>query len=508
MLLSMLTGLMIGTSYIPFPPWAAFFGMIPLWWCWVKNPSPRKIFITGWIAQFCLTAIGFHWVAYTAHEFGMLPSWASGIVLVLFCSIASLHIPASGLLWWVVFSRGSRPQSWQSLLGLGVCMGLMETLWPMIFPWNMAYPFLAVGAQFTQYADVFGFQGLSSLIWITNSCLLTFGIGLRPHGWRFAPWLLMPVVFWTSLEVTGSFRALPWRDTDRTATFQIVQANIGNLEKHYAHWGRGFRGQIVKEYLDLSNSLQGRVDFMLWPETAYPDMLDNLEPDSQQHQLLRDFLRSKGTTLLTGGYSRGNSTSQEYNAFFALNSEGWPITPPYRKSILLAFGEYFPGGDWFPVLYRWFPTVARFEKGPGPTVLDVQGVRMGPQICYEGLYPDFARQQADREAQILVNVTNDSWFGRDFEPYQHLHMTLARALENRRPLIRSTNTGISTAILADGTILPFSPILEPWTGVLELKYHSEPVRTFFTTWAPVLSVIPWLTLILLALLNKKARPES
>ena len=102
--------------------------------------------------------------------------------------------------------------------------------------------------------------------------------------------------------------------------------------------------------------------------------------------------------------------------------------------------------------------VAHFGRGPGPTVLlKINGYAMGPQVCYESLFPEFSKGLADLGAQFFVNVTNDSWYGAWQEPYQHLYMTLARGVEFRRPVLRVANTGISTVSLANGDVLALSP---------------------------------------------------
>jgi apolipoprotein N-acyltransferase len=109
-------------------------------------------------------------------------------------------------------------------------------------------------------------------------------------------------------------------------------------------------------------------------------------------------------------------------------------------------------------------------------------ITLGPQICYESLNPRFSRGLAEKGAQILFNVTNDSWFGWWAEPFQHQIMTLARAVEVRRPLVRSTNTGISSVILANGQMLENSPINSVWAHTYEVKYLEKPPLSFYTKW--------------------------
>jgi apolipoprotein N-acyltransferase len=106
------------------------------------------------------------------------------------------------------------------------------------------------------------------------------------------------------------------------------------------------------------------------------------------------------------------------------------------------------------------------------------------------LFDWFTRGLADKGAQILVNITNDSWYGTWEQPYQHLYMTLARAVEVRRPLVRATNTGISAVALASGEILPLSPVHQAWQHAYEVPYRIDPERTVFTRWGYLL--FPWL----------------
>ena len=153
-----------------------------------------------------------------------------------------------------------------------------------------------------------------------------------------------------------------------------------------------------------------------------------------------------------------------------------------------------------------FPEVGDFGRGPGPTVLGANEVRLGAQICYEGLFDWFSRRLANQGAQVLVNLTNDSWYGAWQQPYQHFYMTLARAVEVRRPLIRATNTGISGAILASGDVLETSPINEDWRHLYEIRYTKNPPVTLFMTWG--FWLIPaLLTLALVVLVAVPARSK-
>jgi apolipoprotein N-acyltransferase len=493
MLLSIVSGIFVGTSYIPFPPWALFFGFVPLWITWQNQTSWKRIFLFGWITQFILTLIGFHWVAYTAKEFGLLPWPLAALVLLAFCSLAHLHIPIAGVIWHILTRKRELPL-FARIATLVCCAGLVEQFYPMIFPWNLGYPWLWAGIDGYQWADVVGFTGLSQITLAVNG-VLTWAVLERAKKWQVMGTLAATAAALGAMIWTGPSHGEPWRTTDSQVTFRVIQANIGNLEKHFAQAGRGFRSEIVEDYLKLARQpSEGPYDLMLWPETAFPDAIETISPNAPHWIKLQSFLRDTGTTLLTGAYSQSADRQKEYNGFFAIPPDGWPLHTAYRKSILLAFGEYFPGGELFPFLYQLVPTISKFGRGDGPTIQDVKGTKLGPQICYEGLYPDFTRGLANQGAQVLVNVTNDSWFGRDMEPYQHLYMTLARAIEVRRPLVRATNTGVSTAITAYGDIGLLSPVLQPWAGNITVPYLKAAPQTFFARWGE------WLGWVLLAVL--------
>lgn len=480
--LPILSGILIGTSYIPSYPLAVFWSFVPLWLYWMKNFQPRKVFLAGWITQFLLTLIGFHWVAYTAHEFGHLPWPLSVIVLLAFCCFANLHVPLAGWLWSLARNRWGMKNLQASFL-LASLTVLGEIFFPMIFPWHHGYVWLWAGWQGFQFADLIGMQGLSAVCIFSNVFFLwlwTEKKAWRPRVLGAAGFLIVFLAF----NFLGGKYGRRWSETDRETRFLAVQANIGNLMKYFAQQGSSGATKTISEtYFQLTGRAverEGPADFILWPETAYPEYLS---PDFYRHRYnirLREFVRSLGIPLITGGYRHDMKDGKTYNSIFFVESTGNILQPPYSKTILLAFGEYFPGAQYFPFLKEVVPAISDFARGTGPRAFEFYGLRFGPQICYEGLYPDFSRQLADNGAEIFINVTNDSWFGRYFEPYQHLYMTLGRAIEFRRPLVRTTNTGYTTAILADGTVLERSPLHEEWVKNFTIRHKTNPPQTFFS----------------------------
>jgi apolipoprotein N-acyltransferase len=140
----------------------------------------------------------------------------------------------------------------------------------------------------------------------------------------------------------------------------------------------------------------------------------------------------------------------KFNTAVMLDEEG-RVLGTYDKNYLLMFGEYIPLGDTFPSLYDVFPS-GRFDAGTDVEVFEWRGFKIGVMVCYEDLLPKFTRRLADKDPNIIINVTNDAWFGRNSEPYLHLALASLRAVENRVVLVRSTNTGVSAFIMPTGEL--------------------------------------------------------
>jgi apolipoprotein N-acyltransferase len=295
------------------------------------------------------------------------------------------------------------------------------------------------------------------------------------------------LAFFVAVNVLGWLRGESLPPPDAETRVLIVQGNIGNLAKQRADRGEGFREEILGRYFaltaqGLAASVGDRPDFAVWPESAFPDVIHPGLADFGNAAALRDFLRERSIALATGARGYVEKSGKKTNSFVVFNERGEMAAPPYDKSMLLAFGEYVPGSGTFPGLARFFPHTADFARGSGPQEITLHGLAIGPQICYEGLFPGFSRALADRGAHVFVNVTNDSWFGTWSEPYQHLSMTLARGIEFRRPVIRSTNTGISTVMLANGTILERSPLHREWFQSYDVPYRKDPFSTVYQSY--------------------------
>ncbi len=521
-LAALVSGILVGTSYIPFPAWAILFCYIPLWLAVVaaekQNLSFKFIFALGWVTQFILTLIGFHWLYYTATEFGQLHPVIAGLALFLYASFMHVYIPFA-LVFAVWLKRRQNLSQTKFIFLLGITLALFERAWPSIFEWNLGYTLLWMKWPVFQWADTVGFWGLSSIILLIQSLIMFFIFQFKQQSKKTVFGILILTTALFVFHFAGKIKESTWSKTNDQFKVTVTQGNISNEEKLSAEKGAAFQPYVFKVYADLVSqhltSQASQPDAILWPETAMPFALDKTFSMYSNQLALQNQINQWNMVLLTGGYSQdlkkrdhlGNFKTQ--NSIFFMgptNSLSNQQPDPYFKSDLLVFGEYMPLGETFPFLYKLLPFVGVYEKGPGPvlkTILTPENKKfnLGPQICYESLNTSFSRGLALAGADIIFNATNDSWYGAGTEPYQHMMMTLGRAVEVRRPLVRATNTGFSTAILANGFQLAQSPMDKPWVHTFEIHYQKNAENSFYTKYGHFDYLI-WIFILLLILIPK------
>lgn len=493
LLLAIISGFLVAFSFIPFSPIIGLVALVPLWISLDQATSYKQAFLYSWITQFLLSLIGFHWIATTAHDFGYMPWSLSILVLLAFCCLVHLHFCVAALAHRYLQSKWNLNSVSSDLLKV-ICFFLAETYWPMIFPWNFGYTWLTSNFPLFQTAEIWGFTGISFLTILANLIFKQI-VDLRSAGniKQARNFVAIFLASFFAINLLGYGLKLSLPPFDQKLRVGVVQANIGNFDKIQAEHGAGFQEKIIEKYLALSRELiskqKEKVDFIVWPETAIPIAMAEWNKDNYLYKKVSYGMAQLKTPLISGSFLADSHT---YNAAISMDAKG-KIQDEYKKSLLLAFGETVPFTENHPdiqkQLKKLVPALSFFGKGPGAKPIDFLGQKMGVNICYEAIHPNFMTGYKNQGANVLINLTNDSWFGQTFEPYQHLYMTLARAIELRLPLIRSTNTGITTAIEASGEIKELSPIGKEWTGVFEINAHSKPPTSLYQKFAAYIPVI-------------------
>lgn len=484
--LSFLTGILVGTSFIPFPPWAILFCYVPLWLDLRNETSTKMVFKKAWVSQFTLTLIGFYWIAYVANMFAKLPWPVAGLAAFLFCCFVHLYIPIAFSAAHFI-SQKLRLSHPEKFLFFSFALIVMERFWPSMFPWHLGYSLYGLNLNSAQLAEYFGFIGLSSFILLSNALIAT--------AWTFKNQKRRFSLIATVLVLWGAFEFWGWQvktnltPPDSQIKVTLAQADIGNLEDAMRKYGRSYRERVLQDFISATEAeiTKNKSDLLIWPESAMPFYLE----DHHMHRPLQQSLMQKvsdwQTTLITGGYGENPDLMSPpggpmtYNGLFILQNQ--KVVGKYYKTERLIFGEYLPLGDTLPILYRWIKEAGYFGKGFGPTALPVNlnnvNLHIGPQICYESLFADFSRDLSRKKNHMIVNLTNDFWYGPYSERYQHFYMTLSRSIENRTPVLRSTNTGISAVALASGEILERSPYGGIWAHTYEVPYVKDIKPTFY-----------------------------
>jgi len=228
-------------------------------------------------------------------------------------------------------------------------------------------------------------------------------------------------------------------------TLRIVQANVAQLRR----WEPEARTAVLQKNLEMTRGPGfENITHVIWPESSVPYFID---PGSTLVDILQQAV-PPGGALITGGLRREEEsgiTGGVWNTLFAITHGG--IATYYDKHHLVPFGEYVPLRQWLPLpIEKLAHDMGDFSVGPGPQTLTLKGfVPFSPLICYEAIFPDKVIA-GNMRPSVLVNVTNDAWFGVSTGPYQHYQMARLRAVEEGIPLIRAANTGISGVIDAYG----------------------------------------------------------
>ena len=265
-------------------------------------------------------------------------------------------------------------------------------------------------------------------------------------------------------------------------TVAIVQGNIDQAIK----WNPDFTVATITKYSEMSKTAaQKKPDLIVWPETATP-FYYGVHPVLSR--LVRNGIVKNQTSYLIGSPSFTAESNHRvfHNSAFLVDPTGKTLGK-YDKAHLVPFGEYVPYKKYLPFLGKMVAAVGDFRPGPKGRTLAWGDTQLGIQICYEIIFPALSRRVTLNGANILVNQTNDAWYGRTSAPYQLLSMAVMRAVENRRTVIRAANTGFSAFIDPAGRIHHRTALFEEaviWHAVPVLKKTS-----LYTRYGDILGII-------------------
>jgi apolipoprotein N-acyltransferase len=416
----------------------ALVAFIPLFAAIDLEPTrrPWRIILVSWLFGLVGIAGGYYWLVEMLGNFSGFPFVLNVLIAsVLFAFLGGMFV-LFGWLWFRATERG-----YNRTLSAVLAYMAAEMVFPNLFPFYYGVSFHRVPILM-QTADLGGPLLVSGLCMAVNSALYEVGRALlrRRTVPRVAP---LAVAGWLALAL--AYGAVRMHQVDERVaqaehmTVGLVQVNMGIFDKRQDPL-EGYR-RHVEQTLELERDVQP--DLVVWPESAYNFFIPEGTTNLREHVTGR--IR---TPLLFGGLARREEDGQRrlYNTAYLVDADG-TVQGTYDKTYLLAFGEYLPFGETFPILYELSPNSGRFTPGDHVRALGLDGWRATTLICYEDILPSFVRRAvAEGDPHLLVNITNDAWFGDTTEPWIHMALAKFRAIEHRRALVRVTNSGVSAVV--------------------------------------------------------------
>jgi apolipoprotein N-acyltransferase len=406
----------------------------------MRSTGRAQAFRNGFLTALPGYAASLYWLAIPVHDHGGLP-WALALpcpVLVgaLLAAYAGLFCMGLNL----VRERLSHPLAALFSGLLWASLELIRNYFLTGFSWLTLAQALAPWPQTLGLAAWIGALGLSALLVAISHCLFACRGWTRLAAAPLALLCLLPFLTHTS------------RTPVDTVSVSMIQGNIDQGLK----WDEDMQSKILGTYIELSFKAvaDNAPSLIIWPETAMPFYLQDPSDLSTGVRLAVARLQ---THLLAGAPAYSIPSGPDapsyvlHNRAYLLGAGGETLSW-YDKEHLVPFGEYVPLGKWLPFITKLVPGQFEFRPGRNTAPLVSGKAAMGLLICYEAIFPELAQKQVQRGANVLVNISNDAWFGRSSAPWQHLHLSVLRAVEQNRAIIRSTNSGISAFIAPDGSI--------------------------------------------------------
>lgn len=454
--------------------WLAWIAIAPLLVA-VRGDRLRSAAGRGWLAGFVFFLVTLSWVPDTVSNFTTIsPILAHGLLMLMAGACAYTFGLFAVVLEWAGHRGVSRvvmaPMLWAVL-------EWMRTFVVAEFPWNLLGYSQIKAVTLLQAADLGGIYLVSAAIMLTNAALAEALVRRRDGASKgsVASRVALAACAPLALFAYGHFRLQQLDAIPYTASLKvgIVQGNVAQDQK----WDAALQQAIFDRYLRLTNqAIDAGAELVVWPEAALPFYIQR---DTRSYQLM-DLAKGRDVDLLIGApglEDRDGQGAKDWNQAWLLRGDG-SVQGPYDKMQLVPFGEYIPLYGLFGLVDIAVESVGQMGRGAEYTVFETKELspalpggaapgrraKFAALICYEGIFPEFVRQFASRGADFLVNISNDAWYGDTAAPNQHLIMAAVRAVENRMPLIRSTNTGISAFVTDEG-----------WVGSYTQLFHEDVV---------------------------------
>ena len=439
---------------------------IPLLWALHNTSSIRQALLLGFATGVAGYVGIIYWIAYVVVNYGYLPVYLGIIIMLLLACYLSVYLAifAAG----VTYFKKKIPLYLIAPV-LWICLEYCKSHLLTGFPWeNLGYS-QYLNLYLIQFADVLGVFGLSFLIVLVNVTLFEIIIKRSKREYilvAVVSLILIGVYIYGILRVNSIDKQL-LSESVPSMEVSLIQGNIDQSIK----WNENFQKETINIYEDISlKNIPVNGGLIVWPETAVPF---NFQDENDLRRQIKNISIKTKNNFIFGSisYLRRNHYVDFYNSAYLLSPEG-EVKGRYDKVHLVPYGEYVPLRNVFPFINGLTAGLGDFATGEGYFPLSFSDRKMGVLICYEGILPNAARMYKKESADLLVNITNDAWFGSTSAPYQHLSMTIFRAVETRLYLIRAANTGISAIVDPRGVIVGQTNIFQKDALKRKIKFFN------------------------------------
>lgn len=456
-------GLMWSLACTNFSFWPlALVAMVPAFYVTERAASTRSAVLQWWWYAFVGNAGGFYWMIPLFERFAGL-AWAPSAALYLFaCGFQAVRVALFG--WGLRSVR--RNTDLPVALVAPPLMVALEMCFPFIFQYYLAMA-LARQPHLIQVADLTGVLGVTALLMLVNGALYDVLTGRRR---RLATAIVSASILVAALAY--GYVRLGQSDAARAAAPKlkvgIVQPNVASFDDAGGTFTVADRRRIIELQARSAELEAMGADLVLWPESSYPVWVPRTAtgdwPESHPSRIRRGFSVPLVFNALT--YEPPRTSARPWNSAVMLDGEG-KFAARYDKNNLMMLGEYTPGVETFSWLRDFAPNVAgHYTAGEEVVTLPFRDRagrewRLGPMICLEDILPAYGRRLGRERPHLLVNLTNDAWFGDTSEPWQHLALSVFRSVELRTELVRATNTGVSAYVDAAGRVYSETYVVDP-----------------------------------------------
>ena len=510
-----ISGILLALAFPKFDlEFIAWFALVPLLFA-IYGKKPWRALKLGFVTGLVFYFTSLSWIINTLVNYGNIHPVIAWLILSLLVAYLSLF---TGLFAWIVcrFSNGHpvyifllAPAAWTALEYLRSTHSIYGFSWQGLgYSQFQSLPVI-------QMASFTGVYGISALIVLVNAGLF---IMIHPAFDEYPAWQkLRRRIGAVSLALLLSCVGYGWWVLNQETVYGTHPLRVGlmqgNIPQHLK-WDPAYRNEVLLRYRNLTlKAAQFKPDLIVWPEAVTPFYFGRDLPGTEY---VMDTVRSARAPLLLGSPAMeepANPSTENNAAPPLLYNSAYLVTPDggikgrYDKIHLVPFGEFVPFRSILFFIDKLTVGIGDFQRGEKAHLFELDGHRFAVSICFEIIFPDLVRQPVKEGANFLVNITNDAWFGKSAASYQHMGIVALRAVENRVPIVRAANTGITGTIDPYGRIVDATDIFtEDWVMANIRPGASAP--GFYSTYGDMFS---WLCLALtplLALIGSLSRPPS